>query len=191
MDRRRLQAAAAEYPYLRGLFGIPLGALFLVSALGNWEWGPFRHDWVFVVAVLAIAGVFAAINRYYNDHYGRVTPSARNQLLVLVLGVAAVAVMLGITTLLRSRAGWSLDLPVNPIPVAFGMFMLGYYAVLVEVRPHHVVVWGSLVVVGLLPVWDGADPGNVGLLLTGAAAVVNGVFDHLALERSFEAASAH
>ena len=88
MDRRRLQAAAAEYPYLRGLFGIPLGALFLVSALGNWEWGPFRHDWVFVAAVLAIAGVFALINRYYNDHYGRVTPSASNQLLVLVPGDA-------------------------------------------------------------------------------------------------------
>jgi DNA-binding transcriptional ArsR family regulator len=82
-------ARRAEYPYLRGLFGIPLGALFLVSALGNWQWGPLQHDWVFVVAVL--------------------------------------------------------------------------------------------VVVGLLPVWDGADPGNVGLVLSGAAAVVNGVFDHLAL----------
>jgi hypothetical protein len=188
VDRRRLQAAAAEYPYLRGLFGIPLGALFLVSALGNWRWGPLRHDWVFVVAVLVIAGLFAAIKRYYDDRYGRVTPSARNQFLVLILGAAAVAVMIGLTTLLRSRAVWSLDLPVNPIPVAFGLFMLGYYAVLVDLRVHHVVIWGSLVVVGLLPVWDGADPGNVGLVLTGAAAVVNGVFDHLALVRSFAAA---
>ena len=40
-------------------------------------------------------------------------------------------------------------------------------------------------VVSLLPVWDGADPGNVGLVLAGVAVIVNGVFDHLVLVRSF------
>ena len=46
-------------------------------------------------------------------------------------------------------------------------------------------IWGSLLVAGLLPVWDGADPGNVGLVLAGVAVIVNGVFDHLVLVRSF------
>ena len=39
METDRLRSAAAEYPYLRGLTAIPLGLLFLVSALGNCQWG--------------------------------------------------------------------------------------------------------------------------------------------------------
>ena len=185
MDRDRLQSAAAAYPYLRGLSSIPLGLLFLVAALGNWEWGPLRHDWVFVVAVLALGAVWAAINRYYNEHYGRVTPSARQQYRAAAAGLLGVALMIGLTTLLRSRASWSLDLPVNPIPAAFGLLMLVYYAAVSGLRTHHLVIWGSLIVVGLVPVWDGADPSNVGLVITGAAVVVNGVFDHLEIVRAF------
>jgi hypothetical protein len=79
VDRRRLQSAGAEYPYLRGLFSIALGVLLVVAALGNWEWGPLRHDWAFIAALLVIAAGCAAINRYYNDHFGRVTPSARHR----------------------------------------------------------------------------------------------------------------
>jgi hypothetical protein len=63
--------------------------------------------------------------------------------------------------------------------------MLAYYALVSGLRAHHVVIWGSLVVIGLLPVWDGADPSNVGLVLTGAAVIVNGVFDHLVIVRTF------
>lgn len=37
MRRGQLEKAAANYWYLRGLFFIPLGALFVVSALGNWQ----------------------------------------------------------------------------------------------------------------------------------------------------------
>jgi hypothetical protein len=185
MDTDRLQSAAAEYPYLRGLTAIPLGLLFFVAALGNWEWGPLQHDWVFVVAVLAIGAIWAAINRYYNEHYGRVTPSVGRQYRAAAAGLLGVALMLGLTTLLRSRASWSLDLPVNPIPAAFGLLMLAYYALVSGLRAHHIVIWGSLIVIGLLPVWDGADPSNVGLVLTGAAVVVNGVFDHLVIVRTF------
>ena len=52
-------------------------------------------------------------------------------------------------------------------------------------RPHHVVIWGSLFIAGALPVWTGDDPSNVGLVMCGAAVMVNGVFDHLALVRTF------
>ena len=41
MDHTQLRSAAAEYPYLRGLISVPAGALFIVAALGNTEWGPF------------------------------------------------------------------------------------------------------------------------------------------------------
>jgi heme O synthase-like polyprenyltransferase len=164
---------------------MPLGVLFVVAALGNWEWGPLRHDWMFVAVVLVIAAVCALINRYYNEHFGRVTPSTRQQIRAVAAGALGVALMIGLTTLLRSRASWSLDLPVNPIAAAFGLLMLAYYAIVVRLRTHHALVWGSLVVAGLLPVWNGADPSNVGLVLAGVAVVINGAFDHLLLVRTF------
>ena len=180
MDPRRLRSAAAQHPYLRGLVSVPAGLLFIVCALGNWAWGPFAHAWVFVVALLLIAAACAAVNRYYNEHYGRVTPSTRQQ-----IRAAGVALVIGVSALLRSRAGLSLDLPVNPIPIAFAVLMLAYAAAVSGLRPHHVVIWGSLFVAAALPVWTGDDPANIGLVMCGVAVMVNGVFDHLALVRTF------
>ena len=37
--------------------------------------GPFRHTWVFLLAALAIGAAALTITRYYNEHYGRLTPS--------------------------------------------------------------------------------------------------------------------
>ena len=79
MQRRELETAAANYSYLRGLFYIPVGGLCVLSALGNWQVGPFRHAWAFLLVVLAIAAVAAAINRYYNERYGRLTPSTASR----------------------------------------------------------------------------------------------------------------
>jgi len=56
--------------------------------------------------------------------------------------------------------------------------MLASYAIGVGLKAHHVIIWGGLLVAGALPVWNGADPSNIGLLLCGAAVVVCGVFDH-------------
>ena len=75
MQRRELETAAAHYSYLRGLLYLPVGGLFVLAALGNWQVGPFRHAWVFLLVALAIAAVAVAINRYYNEVYGRLTPS--------------------------------------------------------------------------------------------------------------------
>ena len=185
MNRTQLRSTAVGYPYLRGLLSIPAGLLFVLAALGNWSWGPLRHDWVFLTAAAAIAASALAIDRYYAEHFGRVTPSRGRQRRAAAAAVAGVVVMIGMPTLLRSRAGWSLDLPVNPIPAAFAVLMLGYYAAVVRLRAHHVLVWGAVVVAGLLPVWTGADPSNVGLVIAGAAAVVNGVLDHVVLVRQF------
>lgn len=38
------------------------------------------------------------------------------------------------------------------------------------------------------PVWDGADPSNVGLVIVGVAVMVTGVFDHRLLARTFGSA---
>jgi hypothetical protein len=185
MQRRELETAAANYTYLRGLLYVPLGGLFVLAALGNWEVGPLRHTWVFLLVALALAAVAAAVNRYYNDTYGRLTPSTGQQVSAGIGLVLAVALMLGGATLLRSHASWSLDLPVNPIAVCFAVVMLASYAIGIGLKVHHLIIWGALLVAGALPVWNGADPSNIGLLLCGAAVIVCGVFDHRLFVHTF------
>jgi hypothetical protein len=93
--------------------------------------------------------------------------------------------MVGGSLLLRSRADWSLDLPVNPIAVTFAIIMLISYAIGVGLRRHHVVIWGALLVAGAVPLWTGSDPSNIGLLLAGVALMVDGVFDHRLFVQTF------
>jgi hypothetical protein len=185
MQRREPETAAANYSYLRGLLYIPLGGLFVLAALGNWEVGPFRRTWVFLLAALAIGVAALAISRYYNEHYGRLTPSTRQQLRSGIGLVLAVVLMLGGASLLRSHAAWSLDLPVNAIAVCFALVMLVSYAIGIGLRAHHIVIWGTVLVAGALPVWNGPDPSNIGLLLCGAGVVLTGVFDHRLFVQSF------
>jgi hypothetical protein len=185
MERERLETAAAKYTYLRGLFFIPLGAWFILAALGNWEVGPLRHAGVFLVAMLAIAATGLPINGYYNEHYGRLSPSMKQQVQALGALVIGGAVMFGGALLLRSRADWSLDLPVNAIAVSFAVIMLISYGLGVGLKAHHVIIWGTLLVAGALPVWDGPDPSNIGLVMCGVALSVSGVFDHRLFVRTF------
>ena len=184
MDSTQLRKAAAEHRYLRGLIQVPLGLLFIAAALGNEHWGPLDNDWVFVAVLVLLVGAALAINRFYDEHYGRVTPAADREAKAVGLALFGAAVLFGLALLLRSRADWSLDLPVNPIPGVFGLTMLAYSAAVVTLRPHHVVIWGSLAVAGLLPVWTGDDPSNAGLVMCGVAVMANGVFDHLTIVRT-------
>ena len=185
MQRRELETAAMNYSYLRGLLYIPLGGLFVLAALGNWQVGPLRHTWVFLLVALAIGAAALAISRYYNEHYGRLTPSKDQQVRAGIGVVLALALMLGGTSLLRSRAAWSLDLPVNAIAVCFALIMLTSYAIGFGLKTHHIVIWGAILVAGALPVWNGPDPSNVGLLLCGAGVILTGVFDHRLFVRTF------
>jgi len=178
MPGRTLEQAAANYSYLRGLFLIPLGAVASLAALANWDLGPLRPAWAFPVVALAIALSCLPIARYYNEHYGRIHPSTRQQVRGGLAGAAALAVVLGGSTLLRSRAGWSLDLSVNATAVTLSLVMLLSYAVGIGLRAHHAIIWGALLVAGALPDWSGADPGIISLLLAGVWMIVCGVFDH-------------
>lgn len=177
--------AAANCSYLRGLLFIPGGALCIVAALGNWGVGPLRHSWVFFAAVLVIGVASLLIARFYNENYGRLSPSTSQQVRGALAVTIGVAVMIGGSLLLRSRADWSLDLPVNAIAAAFAVVMLVSYAIGVGLKAHHVIIWGALLVAGALPVWNGADPSNIGLVLAGVAVMVSGVFDHRLFVRTF------
>ena len=185
MERTKLEMAAANYTYLRGLFFIPLGVLPIVSALGNTGWGPLRNTWVFL-AVLALIGIACLpINNFYNPRAPSLRASAGQQARAAAAVVLAIVVVVGGSTLLRSRASWSLDLPVNATAVTLSLVILLSYAAGRVLKAHHLIIWGTVLVVGAIPLWDGADPSNIGLAIVGVALMVNGVFDHLLFFRTF------
>lgn len=186
MERTHLEAAVAENSHLRGLFAVPLGGLMLLSALGNLEAGPLRHDWVFIAVALSLLATCRPIARFYDEHYGRATPSRRRQVRGAIAVVLCVPVVIAGSLLLSSRAAWSLDLPVNPTAISFALVMLVAYAMSVGLRAHHKVVVGALLLAGLIPVWERAGAsGNAGLALAGVAVAVAGVLDHRLLVQTF------
>jgi hypothetical protein len=182
MDRHALEGAAAKYWYLRGLLYIPGGLAAIVAALGNEAVGPFAHDWVFVAAIALLGVAALLINRYYNDHYGRLRPSSALQARGLMAAAVAIAVMVGGAMLLRGTS-------LNAIAVPFAAVMLISYAVGVGLKLHHVVIWGGVLVAGALPVWSGSDSSNAGLVMAGVALMVCGLFDHRLFVRTFGPAS--
>jgi hypothetical protein len=178
MERRQLESAAAKHTFLRGLFGIPLGALLVIAALGNWAVGPFAQPWFFILSVLAVFAAALPIVRHYDEHYGRLSPSTHQQLKGAAATAAAVAVM--------ALGAYALhDLPVNAIAASFSLVMLISYAMGPGLLPHHYVIWGGLLVVGALPVWTGEDPSNIGLVLAGAGVIASGLLDHRAFVHMF------
>lgn len=186
MDRTQLETAAAENSHLRGLFAVPLGGLMVLSALGNWEAGPLRHDWVFLAGALLALAACLPIARFYGEHYGRVTPTRRQQVRAAIAVVLCVPLVVGGSLLLSSRAAWSLDLPVNPTAISFALVMLVTVAMSVGLRAHHRVLFGALLLAGLIPVWERAgESGNAGLALAGVAVAVAGILDHRLLVRTF------
>jgi hypothetical protein len=182
MERKQLLAAAAANHYLRGLLAVPLGMVLVSSGLGNMEWGPFRHLWVVPVVLLLAGAAYLLLARYYNDNYGRVVLKT-GQSRTIAGSLAALTVMIGGPVLTQA-----LGLPVNGLGIAWGVVALGYYAVNVGLRPHHVLIWGSVLVASLVPLWG--DPRttntpNAGLLIVGVACIATGIFDHRILVRTF------
>jgi len=182
MERKDLESAAAQVTYLRGLLAVPLGLLFIATGLGNLGWGPFAESWVFIVALALIGGAYLGISRYYNDNYGRATPSRPNQWGYGVASFLLFAAGLVGGTILDH----TFDVPVSAFAISFALAMLAWFAICVGLRAHHLVIWGALLVVGLVPVWGSlADKISVGWLPIGVATIVAGLFDHRALVESF------
>jgi hypothetical protein len=180
MDRRELESASATYAHLRGLLMLPLGALLIVSALANAEVLPV---WSLPVALLPAGAVSALVLGRYRRTYGSVSRSPRGQrrdaaaMAVSILAVIGSAVALG-------------GLDVNVVAVGFGLGMLLSYAISPGLRAHHVAIWGGLLVAGAVPLWDGADPENTGLVLAGAAVAICGILDHRVFTDAFSASDA-
>jgi hypothetical protein len=190
VDHRRLQYVAATYPYMRGLLTVTAGLLCIVLSLGNWEWGPFGDPTVVLVVGLALVVLMLVINRAYDATYGRVTPSASQRWRTSAVQAIGFVVLVAGGIGISGTSSWSLHVPVNGVMVGFGAIMLAQLRLVGALAVHHLVIWGALIVVGLVPVWHGGDAPNVGLFVAGIAAVLSGAIDHLRLVRTFAGAAA-
>jgi hypothetical protein len=186
VQRKQLERRVAAYSHLRGITGIPGGLVAVIFALGNWRVGPFAHDLVVVAALAAAACAWYLIERAYRRRYGCMTRSAGTELRTVVSMALAVGLVFGGAMLL-----YGLELPVNPIMVVFPVAFVALYAIGGALRPHHLVIWGAVLVAGLLPVWQAPpDPANVALVICGCAAIASGLLDHLAFTRLFASPAA-
>jgi hypothetical protein len=182
MERRELEATAARGTYLRGLLALPLGLLFMVTGVGNLGWTPLQDPLVFLTCLLVLAALAYAISRSYDVHYGRVRLLKSQQVRFTVASAACFGIPMILGTILDFR----LDLPISVFDVLFGAGMLIWFYQCVGLRPDHLIVWGALIVVGLVPLWGGFDDrASVGWLPIGVATIVAGLLDHLALARNF------
>jgi hypothetical protein len=182
MERKELESAAANVTYLRGLLAIPVGVLFILTGIGNLGWGPLGNPWVFLGILLVLAAAYLGINRYYNDHYGRVTHSRGRQLRYNLASLILFAAGLVGGSILDF---W-LDLPVSLFAAVFALTMLAWFAINVGLKAHHLIILGGLLVAGLLPVWGGlSDRVSVAWLPIGVATITVGIFDHRALVRTY------
>jgi uncharacterized membrane protein YiaA len=186
MERRNLEAAAANYPYLQGLWAIPLGFGTIVAGISNLQNRPSEPVVLgIIIGGLAIAGVASVlIGRYYRDHYGTITPTRDRYIRQAVAVVAWIAILfIGANQALF----WSPDGPQCIYASAFALATLGYYAILVGLRPHHVIIWGAVFVAGLLPIWGGlgADRDPLAMIPLGLLLMLSGVLDQRLLARSF------
>ena len=182
MERKELEAAAAHVTYLRGLLAIPIGMLFIITGLGNLGWGPLGNPLVFLGFLLVLGAAWLGINRYYNDHYGRVTHSRGRQLRYNLASLVLFAAGLVGGSYLDFR----LDLPVSLFATTFALAMLAWFAICVRLRARHLIIWGALLVAGLLPVWEAmADKISVAWLPIGVATIAAGILDHWALVRAY------
>ena len=186
MERRQLEAGAANYPYLQGLWAIPLGFGTIVAGISNLQNRPSEPVVLgIVIGGLAIAGVaLVLIGRYYRDHYGTVTPTRDRYIRQAVAIVAWIAILfIGANQALF----WSPDGPRCIYASAIALATLAYYAILVGLRSHHVIIWGAVFVAGLLPIWGGlgADRDPLAMIPLGLLLMLSGVLDQRLLARSF------
>jgi len=185
MERRQLESAAADYPYLQGLWMIPLGIGIIVAGISNLQNRPTGiAAIVLILGGLGIAGgVSLLIARYYRDRYGSVTPTRDRAIRQgLALGAWIAVLFVGANEALF----WSPDGPQCIYASAFALATLAYYAILVGLRPHHLVIWGAVFVAGLLPIWGGlgVDRDALAMIPLGIAAMVSGLLDQRVLARS-------
>ena len=180
MEREHLQSAAVSYTYFKGLYAIPGGLLAIVAALGNWGWGPLQPQ----LGVprrrrAARRGVPADRPLLRRELRPRDALDARP-------GAGRRGRRRRRAARLRHVAAAPQPRRLVARPAGQPDRRLARRADAGELRRRRGAAppprdrlrrpAGG----GPLPVWNGADPSNIGLLLAGVAFIAAGILDHRA-----------
>ena len=189
MDRKTLESTGANYPYLQGLWAIPFGLGTILTGFSNLQNRP--SDAVMLVILAGGLGVALLVSlliaRYYRERFGSVQPTRDR---TIRLGIAVIAWIAVLFVGANQYLFWSLDSPRCIYASAFALATLVYYAILVGLRPHHLVIWGAVFVAGLLPIYAGlgVDRDPLMMIPLGLALILSGLLDQRLLARSFASA---
>ncbi|MYW05123.1 hypothetical protein [Streptomyces sp. SID3343] len=187
MDLRHLESAGTNYPYthVQGLYGIPFGLVLTLVGLTNLD-DPPVGPWALGAALLVPLAVLAGVSLHYAHRFGRVTPTRSRQTRYLAATAAGFVLFVGVDQLARSVLGRPPEQAVSTTLAAWSLGMLVFYATSAGLRAHHIAVWGSAFVAGILPIWGlGVDRDAVAYFPIGAATLVSGLLDHRLLVRTF------
>jgi hypothetical protein len=193
MDRKALESVGKHYPYLhlqglylQGLFAIPAGLIWFLIGLSNLQRQPVK-PLILLGGVLLAFGSLAAVALYYRNHFGSPTPTRSRQVRQYVAIALGFAVFVGVDQLARTLLGRPPGQPVSSYAASWAVGMLVFYAIVGGLRAYHVVIWGSLFVAGVLPIWGlSVDRDALASFPIGAATMASGIFDHYFLVRAFE-----
>jgi hypothetical protein len=174
--RTDIERAAWRNRSLRGLEQVVAGATLLLLPGMTWLSDHVESFWLAMAPFGVILLAYLAIHRYYDERYGHVTPSRRGEIPLIV---AAIVVPIMLLPAIRAQ------LPVNVVVIMAAVVGLVVIAARTGLERHHVAVYGTLLVAGALPVWSSVDTLDGGLVVTGIAAIVNGILDHRLLVREF------
>ena len=187
MERRHLESGQRPTTHTcRGFGSIPLGIGIIVAGIFEPAESAHRHrsDRPHPGRPRVGRGRLPARSaRYYRDHYGSVTPT-RDRVIRQAIAIGAWIVVLFVGA--NEALFWSPDGPQCIYVSAFALATLAYYAILVGLRPHHLVIWGAVFVAGLLPIWGGlgADRDALAMIPLGLVTIASGLLDQRVLARS-------
>jgi len=183
MTRTSLKSTVEAYPYLQGMWTIPLGIGIATAGLANLRAAPTGLPLVglFGAGLLLAAAAASLISRHHARTYGRVTPTRQRQRRYGAAVVAWAAVLF----VGANRYLWGDHPTLCLFATGFALATLVFYGLTVGVRAHHLVIWGLMAVAGLLPVWEplGADRDALAMLPLGAALVASGLLDQRLVAR--------
>jgi hypothetical protein len=142
--------------------------------------------WIQLGGLLLAFAAMAGVHGYYRRSFGTATPHRGRQLRYVAASVGAFAVFVAADQLGRAILGRPPREPVSTTVVAWALGMLVFYVAVGGLRRHHVLIWGAVLVAGLLPVWGlGADRDAIAFFPLAVATFVSGLVDHVLLVRTF------
>ena len=192
MEVQELRSIATKSLYLRGLNQVPIGLLLaywgvlgMVGSLRENTGWSFLLLFVLPLGLLQIAS--RRILRFYEQTFGRVSyfspAGLRNSLSAVPLAAGALCGLY----LNGQTDSWSGSAAhLNPLLVLLGLGWLVSCWIRDILDRHHLAAWGSLIALGLFPVWGRGGFTNIGVdwlsfILYGVTMVVTGWFDHRSL----------